>query len=205
MPDSNRKNELLYRVYAVLFVFFLLVLAIGYRIVKVSVFEGEEWRSKIEQKSMMWRPLETQRGNIYAEDGHSLMATSVEFFEIRMDPVAPREEDFRNNIDGLANGLAQFDNSRTAVEWKARIVNARKKNSRYLLIAKRVDHFEYDKLRKLPLFNLGRFRGGFRKIPHFSRERPYRDLAARTIGVDREDHRVGLENSFHRLLRGEEK
>jgi len=140
---------LLYRVYAVLFVFFLLVLLIGYRIVKVSVFEGEKWRSKIEQKNMMWRTLETQRGNIYAEDGQSLMATSVEFFEIRMDPVAPTEENFWKHIDGLSAALSQYDNSRTAQEWKSRIVKARAKKSRYLLIAKHVDHFEYDKLRRI--------------------------------------------------------
>ncbi len=205
MPSNHRKNEVLYRVYSVLLVFFVIMLVIMYRLIKVSIIEGDEWRKKIEKKSMVWRPAKTQRGNIYAEDGQNLLATSVEFFEIRMDPVVVSQEVFEKNIDGLARGLEAFDKRRSADQWKSHIVKARRKGSRYLLIAKHVDHFKLQQLESLPIFKLGRFRGGFRKIKSYERERPYRDLAARTIGVDREDHRVGLEHSFNRLLRGEEK
>jgi len=85
MSDNNRKNELLYRVYAVLLVFFLLALLIGYRIIKISVFEGDKWKAKKENRHMLWSVQQTQRGNIYADDGQSVLATSVEFFEVRMD------------------------------------------------------------------------------------------------------------------------
>ncbi|MFT4565483.1 MAG: cell division protein FtsI (penicillin-binding protein 3) [Saprospiraceae bacterium] len=205
MPDNGRKNELLYRVYSVLFVFFLLVLLIGYRIIKISVIEGDEWRAKIESRSMVYRPLDTQRGNIYADDGQNLLATSVEFFEIRMDPVVPSKANFAKYINGLANGLAKYDDRKTAREWKDYIVNARGKNNRYILIAKHVGHDGMQILKNLPLFELGKYKGGLIKNISYERERPYRNLAARTIGVDREKHRVGLEHSFNRLLRGDVK
>ena len=205
MSDTNRKNELLYRVYSVLFAFFLFALVIAYRVVKISVIEGEKWRAKKEQRYMEWRPLPTQRGNIYADDGHSLLATSVEFFEIRMDPTVIKPSVFEAGIDGLCQGLAEYDQRRTAEEWKSRISEARKKGSKYLLIAKKVDHFGVAKLSKLPLFKRGQYEGGFIKIRQYQREKPYRQLASRTIGLDRKDNRVGLENSFNRLLRGEEK
>ncbi|MEL6122513.1 MAG: penicillin-binding protein [Bacteroidota bacterium] len=205
MSNESRKNELLYRVYAVLFIFFLLVLVIGYRIVKISVVEGETWRAKQQKRHMEWRPLKTQRGNIYADDGVSLLATSVEFFEIRMDPIVPTEKVFWDNIQGLAEGLAEYDNRRSAIEWKDYIVKAREKKNRFLLIAKHVDHLDLRRLQKLPLFKLSRNKGGMIKKRDYTRERPYRDLAARTIGISREKNSVGLENSFHRLLRGEER
>ncbi len=205
MPETSRKNELLYRVYAVLFVFFLFALVIGYRVVKISVIEGDEWRAKKEQRYLEWRPLPTQRGNIYSDDGQSLLATSVEFFEIRMDPTVVRSSVFNNEIDGLSEGLSRYNPRKSAAEWKAMIVKARANKSKYLLIARKVDHFGLEELSKLPIFKYGQFKGGFRKIREYQREKPYRELASRTIGIDRNDNRVGLENSFNRLLRGEEK
>lgn len=205
MPVKSRKNELLYRVYAVLLIFFLFALLIVFRIAKVSLVEGEKWRANKEQNYMEWRPLPTQRGNIYADDGQNLMATSVEFFEIRMDPVAVRPNIFEKEIDGLCEGLAKYNSRRTAQEWKRVINEAREKNSRYLLIARDVDHFQLEELSALPIFRHGQYDGGFIKNRGYQREKPYQQLASRMIGVDRLENRVGLEHSFNRLLRGEEK
>lgn len=205
MPDHNRKNELLYRVYFVLLMFFFLVLLIAYRIVKVSVIEGDKWRAKIELRNIVYRPMNTQRGNIYADDGQNLLATSVEFFEIRMDPTAPSDANFAKHISALAIGLSKFDSRKSADEWRRYIEDARKHNNKYILIAKRVGHDEMQILKHLPLFSLGKYKGGLIKVTNYERERPYKDLAARTIGEDRQSNRVGLEHSFNRLLRGEVK
>ncbi len=204
MPVS-RKNELLYRVYSVLFTFFILSLLIVYRMAKVSILEGEKWRAKKEHRYMEWRPLKTQRGNIYADDGQNLMATSVEFFEIRMDPTVVNTGVWNRDIESLCNGLSKFDNRRSPSQWRSYLEEGRKKKSKYLLIAKNVDHFQLEELSSLSIFKLGQFDGGFIKVREYKREKPYRSLAARTIGVDRTENRVGLENSFNRLLRGEEK
>jgi len=205
MAELSRKNELLSRVYLVLLAFVLFALLIVYRVVKISVFEGDEWRAKKETRYLEWRPLKKQRGNIYADDGQSLLATSVEFFEIRMDPTVMGQKVFNAGIDGLSKGLAEIYNNRTASEWKAYITAGRKKGSRYLSIAKKVDHHDARKLESLPILKLGRYKGGLIKIREYQREKPYRGLASRAIGVDREEHRVGLEHSFNQLLRGEER
>ena len=75
--------------------------------------------------------------------------------------------------------------------------------NKYLLIARSVDHFQLKELSALPIFKLGRHNGGFIKITEFRRDKPYRSLASRTVGEDRDKNPVGLENSFNRLLRGE--
>lgn len=212
MPSLDKKNELLVRVYLVLLGFFIFAAAIGWRIIKISVIEGEDWRAKKEKRYMEWRPVKTQRGNIYAEDGESLLATSVEFFEIRMDPVAPSEGDFNRHIDGLSAALARFSGNRSAADWRARIKSARdayrmkkKGGTRNLLIAQEVDHYGLMEIKKMPLFSMGQYKGGLIVRKKYVREKPYRDLASRTIGLERDQNSVGLEYSFDGILKGEEK
>ncbi len=212
MPSQDRKNELLYRVYFVLFVFILLAVLIGYRVFVISVLERDEWRAKKDRNYMVWRPMKTERGQILADDGKSILASSVEFFDIRMDPVAPSDKDFYANIDGLAAGLATVVGKYSPHEWKGKIVSARvsyiKKQSggnRNLLIADDIDHFKMKKLSELPLFEKGQYKGGIIKLRKYRRQRPFKDLAARTIGIDRDSFRVGLEHYYNTLLQGEQK
>jgi len=171
MTTSGRKNELLYRVYAVMIAFCLFAIVISYRVVTISVIEGEEWRSKVETTHMGWYPLPTQRGDIYADDGQSLLATSVEFFEIRMDPTVIKESVFRKEIDGLCAGLEKYNPNKSASDWKKMIVNGRNKQMKYLPIAKKVDHFGLEELSSLPLFKYGPYNGGLIKIRRYQREK----------------------------------
>ncbi len=212
MPKLDRRNELLYRVYFVLLAFFVVSLVISYRIFVISVIEGDEWRAKKERNYMVWRPMKTERGQILADDGQSILASSVEFFEIRMDPVAPSEADFKTHIDGLSQGLSKIIGKYSASEWKNKIIAARVAykrkqpgGTRNLLIAKEVDHFMMKRIQELPLFSKGQYKGGLIKIREYNRQRPFRELAARTIGIDRDENRVGLENSFNTVLQGEQK
>lgn len=205
MPNTNRKNELLHRVYVVMFAFCLFALAIVAKAVQVAVIDADKWLEKKEERYVELRPLETQRGNIYADDAQSLLATSVEFFDISMDPLVVKESVFNEGINELSDGLAELFPKKNSETWKQYIVSARAKKSQYIVIAKHVDHLKLEKLKELPIFELGQYSGGLIKRPYYRREKPYRGLASRTIGEDREKRRVGLEHSFHRLLRGEEK
>ncbi len=215
MPENAKKNELLYRVYVVLFVFVALAAVIAWKIIDISVVEGEYWKNKREERYMEWRPVPTLRGNIYADDAQSLLATSVEFFEIRMDPVSPRESEFYEQVDGLAKALAQYPGRRSAREWRDLLVSARKACikgqkgcNRNILIARDVDQSGLEKLLSYPLFKLekvAKYRGGFKKIKSFKRKKPFESLAARTVGEYRDANMVGLENSYDTVLKGEEK
>lgn len=205
MTDSSRKNELLYRVYAVLFIFFVFALVIAFKVVKISIVEGDHWRAKKEKLYLKWQALETQRGNIYADDGQSLLATSVEFFDIGMDPTVVSSSIFDEGIIGLSEGLAKLYPRRTAEEWRLYIVKKRANKSEYLPVVKNADHHEMEKVSRLPILKHGRLKGGLVKDLAYQRVKPYRQLASRAIGLDREKRRVGLEHSFNRLLKGEER
>ena len=57
---------------------------------------------------------------------------------------------------------------------------------------------------KFPLFNKGRYKGGFIVSPKPKRERPFKQLAYRTIGYVKDGYNpVGLEGYFNETLAGE--
>ena len=111
----NIKNEVLIRVYVVLFLVVLAGLILMVQTVKISVVEGDKWRERGKSLYVEYKPVKAERGNILAEDG-SFLATSLPFFEIRFDPNSSgmTPGDFDANVDSLAHCLATYvDNSYT--------------------------------------------------------------------------------------------
>jgi cell division protein FtsI (penicillin-binding protein 3) len=80
----SKRNELLIRVYILLIFVVLTALVLFAKAVKISVAEGERWRAKGDSLYVKYISVEADRGNILAADG-SLLATSLPYFEIRMD------------------------------------------------------------------------------------------------------------------------
>ncbi len=202
----DRKNELLIRAYLVLLAFVIMATVITVRVVKVSVIEGEKWR-KMSGVNVKVKPVYADRGNIYTEDG-SLLATSLPFFEIRMDLMVPSDELFNSEIDSLAYYLAKYlPSSKSKTEWKNELSEARgfkKPGYRYYPIAKNVNFDLLSKMKRFPIFRRGRYGGGFRAIKDTKRNKPYRELASRTIGEDRENaNKIGLEGYFDEFLKGD--
>ena len=181
-----------------------------YRVVKVSILEGAKWIEKGEQY-VKWMPVEADRGNIYADDGN-LLTTSLQFFEIRMDPAASSDRDFNQNIDSLSYYLAKLGyRGKSKSEWKSHLKNSRldwknhkRKGSRNILIKRNASHKEFKMLKKLPLFNLGQYQGGMIASRTTKRTKPFKDLASRTLGEDRENaDKIGLEGYFDQYLTGD--
>ena len=202
MTKSKRRTELLARAYFVLGVFILLALVITFRVFKISVVEGDKWRSKGEV-NVRWMKVDTDRGNIYSDD-ESLLATSLQLFEIRMDMAVAKEEVFWRNVDSLAYMLSTtIRKDKSANEWRKSLVDARNKKNRYFFIAKGLDIGTAKKLRTFPLFRLGRFSSGYLEIRYGKRVKPFVELASRTIGEDRDNaQKVGIEGYFDKFLAG---
>lgn len=198
----NRKTELLARAYFVVMVFTVIALVIAYRVVNISVVQGDKWREK-GAKNVQWREVNADRGNIYSDD-ESLLATSLQFFEVRMDMTVSSKAIFNKGIDSLAFLLSNtIRKDLTQSEWKSRLVNARNKKNRYLLIANNVDREELNILRSMPILKLNKYKGGCIVNRNSKRTKPYREFASRTIGTDRDNaQKVGLEGYFDRFLTG---
>lgn len=151
--------------------------------------------------------VEAARGNIYAADGKSLLATSVPEYEIRMDLMAggiEKDEVFYEKIDSLAAKLSSFFGDKSVKQYSRMLRNARVDKARYLLLKRNVTHQELKAIRKFPVFNMGRYKGGLISVQQNKRIMPFQSLAARTIGYKNKNVQpVGLEGAYSSYIDGE--
>ena len=208
----NIKNEVLIRVYIVGFLIALAALVIMGQAAKIQFVEGKKWREIRDSLMIQERPIEAERGNIFAEDG-SILATSLPFFDIRFDPTVASDELFFDNVDSLAHCLAKL--ARTNLDfteggWSQVLRDKRNAGKKYLEISDRVSYADMEYIKKFPIFNKGRYKGGFIAEERFRRYNPFRPLGNRTLGYVRKDtkdtkkdKKVGLEGYFDPTLAGE--
>ncbi len=171
---------------------------------KIAGFEQQKWKSKADSLTVYYKTIDAVRGNILAYDG-SLLATSVPFYEVGMDVNTEPLTDvkFEESVDSLSLCLARLFNDRSKAEYKKLLVGARRDGDRYIVLKRNVSYDELQQLRKFPLFRLGRYKGGFIFSQTDKRERPFKNLAARTIGYNNENSQpIGLEAAFDTDLKG---
>jgi cell division protein FtsI (penicillin-binding protein 3) len=146
------------------------------------------------------------RGDILTSDDR-LLASSVPYYTIYMDTRSSgmSSATWSDGINGLSAGLAQLLGERSASGWKSIITEARKKGDRYFLIQRKVDYEKLKKLKQLPIFSEGQYRGGMVAQAENKRIMPGGELAARTIGylnLGSEGNEVGIEGAFDKDLAG---
>lgn len=148
--------------------------------------------------------IEADRGNIFSEDG-SLLATSVPIYDVRFDAIA---DPITNKIwdeksDSLARGLAELFRDKNISAYKKLLNNGRKSKDRYLLLQRNVEYVQAQKVKNLPLFNMGKYKGGLILVEKTRREMPFGDMAKRTIGYFVQNVKpVGVEGAFDAYLAG---
>lgn len=187
-----------------LFVFACLV---AFKLVSLQIKDGQKYKDLAEERTERMFTIPASRGNLYAGDG-SLLATSVPNYDIRFDAVAPKAEDFEANIRNLSVGLSKLLGN-TASYYEDRFRKARANRHRYLLVARGLDYAEFLKIKSLPLFDKGPYKGGIIAEQRIIRKLALDKIAERTIGYERKDEqgyytRVGLEGAFGQYLRGKE-
>ena len=200
------RDEIVWRSGMVYVVFAFFAILIVIRIVNLQIFQRAEWEALSEK--YVFRTFEEQatRGDILTDDGR-LLASSVPFYTIYMDTrstgMAP--DTWADGINGLSEGLARILGERSAAGWRTTLTNARNRGDRYFLIRRRVDYETLSRLKELPIFREGRYKGGFLVQVENRRILPNGELAARTIGylnLGEEGTVVGIEGAFDKELAG---
>ncbi len=200
----NIKKEILLRVKVAFVVVIIISLGIVYSIFDLQFTEGEFWKSKSENINFKYEKIKASRGNILSDDG-SILATSLPFYKVALDPSIPNKSLLENDLDSLALLLSSFFKDKSKSDYRNNILNARKNNRRYLLLnRKKIGYQEKKILTKWPIFREGRLNGGviFEKMDE--RYRPFSRLGYRTIGSVDENNKgtVGIEYSFNTFLNG---
>lgn len=200
------KKEIVWRVGVVYSIMLLLGLAIVFKIFYLQLIEGPDLKEKAQQLRLRDIIIESNRGDILAEDGR-LLATSIPYYEIRMDTrsTGMSTETFVNGIDSLAYCLSNLFKDKSTTEYRETITEARQRGERYFLIKRRVNYNQLKELKKFPIFRQGQYKGGLIVIQDNIRILPHANLAARTIGYitkDDEGNVVGIEGAFNDELIG---
>jgi len=156
--------------------------------------------------STQYQTVEAARGNIFAND-MSLLATSVPEYELHMDMLAAGiadDDTFNEKVDSLAMKLSQLYKDKSEREYSRLLRDARKDGARYELIRRKVTYQELKQIRKFPIYNLGKYKGGLIVVEQNKRVMPFRSLAARTIGYKIDNVKpVGLEGAYASYINGE--
>jgi cell division protein FtsI (penicillin-binding protein 3) len=209
------RNEVLWRIYVVMFVMLLGCFVIILRIGTLQIIEGPKLREQADSMNIRKRPVKAARGNILADDGKSLLATSLPYYQLNWDLTVPNQDSFVFYLDSLSVLLTSFPESElTASEFREKLIRARGIKDKYFLIRKNVSQAELDKIKKYPIFKLGnKMKSGLIVSEMAKRQYPFKMLANRTIGYnrvvdgsknDKDTLQVGLEGHWNSTLSGEE-
>lgn len=200
----DARKDILWRVYTIYGLICLFAICIFGQIIKIKFVEGDKWKAASDSLSIRSTVIEPLRGNIYSADG-KLLATSTPLYDLRIDTKAPgfKGKTYSEKIDSLVRGLALLFPGKSASEYKSIIKEERAKGNRYFLLKDSVSYKQYKAAQQLPLFNIGKYKGGLIVIAKSKRERLYQELAKRTIGSNRTSKPYGIEASFDSILKGE--
>jgi cell division protein FtsI (penicillin-binding protein 3) len=204
MALINFKNEVLVRLYAVTAVVSLVAIVIFLKAVTLVTREGDRWRKLADKRYIENREMPGDRGNILADDG-SLLATSIPYFDVRMDFAADglKREEFVKGLDSLSFFLSNYltPQLNNYDDWRKYLWDHYVAQSRYELIAKGLNADQIKALRTFPIFREGRA-NGFVAVPANRREHPFKMLGLRTLGYTKDDLKIGLEGRFNDELSG---
>ncbi|MCR9063446.1 MAG: penicillin-binding transpeptidase domain-containing protein [Cytophagales bacterium] len=204
---SSIKDQIQSRSFLTFVVISLFGVIIIWGIVRIQ--NNEELVNASIEKSMIFaKEIPAMRGNIYASDGKSLLATSVPYYYLGLDTQQASDQLFKESIDSLSLLLSKTFKDKSRQEYKALISQRRKDpKRRYLrVVSRRISHQEKELIQTFPLFREGKFRGGGIFEPVSTRSLPFNSMAMRTIGaLDRETKTKGLfgiEHAFNAYLAG---
>ncbi|HEY8783477.1 MAG TPA: penicillin-binding protein [Mucilaginibacter sp.] len=201
------RTNILIRVYLAFGLILLFAGAVVVQLYRVQFVQGKKWKAMSSGLSAQYQTVRAARGNIFSVD-MSLLATSVPEYELHMDMLAGGIADddvFNEKVDSLAMKLSQMFGDKSKREYTRMLRDARKDGSRYELIRRKVSYQELKQIRKFPIFNMGKYKGGLIVVEQNKRVLPFRSLAARTIGYKNENvkNAVGLEGAYAGYIDGE--
>lgn len=199
MTMKSSKGPLVFRAYLLYFGFVAIMVLVLYKTLMLQFTNSEV------DLPIRFADRAPRMGDVLDANLNPLL-TSVSYFDIRMDPTVVDQKTFDAEVSNLAQGLHRLYSEKSSRAYENEIRNARANGSRYLLIRKKVTNEERKRINALPIFNLGRMKGGIIDNEEtIVRKAPNGILLRRTLGYYKKDLKleVGIEGAYHSFLEGE--
>ncbi len=146
-----------------------------------------------------------ERGEIFDCKGN-IIAANKTLYDMHIDCCTVTDpEEWEGKSRLLAQELTRILPEKTAPQWWEYLQNGRRKNKRYLPLAKNIDSIMVDTLCKLPLLSQSQFYGGRIITRKAARDYPFGNIARRSIGVllaFDQGNMFGLEGRYDAELKG---
>jgi len=202
--ENNNLNTVIFSkaffiwVGGILFSFIILVMMI-----KIKFFDKDKYLEISKSYYAIKEDIiPASRGNIYAEDG-TLIATSSPRYDIYLDFVAIDSALWKDSSKFLCDSLSAFAKDLGIKNKRCtQLKSEKKKNNRYFKLFTNISFYDMMRLSHFPIFNKGRYKGGFIVVTKNSRELIFGELAKRTIGYQINKYYVGLEGAYENVLKG---
>lgn len=200
---TNIKKGIMWRVVFGMSAVVLFAIVVSFKMFTIQIVEGEKWLAMSDSTTIRRQNITPARGNIYSDDG-SLLSTSMPIYEIRWDATVVNKDTFRVYVSDLAIELSSLFPEHTASYYSSMLKTARRDKNRYKLIRRKVDYHQQKAMAQMPIFRIGRYKGGFLPQLNTKRVKPAGELAHRTIGWyhNEQNQGVGLERSYDQDLGG---
>ena len=188
------------------FIFFLSLLFSFFLIGKIFYLQNIEVEtiSKSRIEAVKNIEVESQRGNIYSDNGDLIVSTVIKY-ELRWDSKTPSSTIYHDHIYDLSEELSSYFH-KTQEYFLNYLKDARINNNRYLLIGKNLSITDVNKIKSFPIFNQGVYKGGLIIKEQHTRQSHLGKIAERTIGyeklLDGKYTRIGLEGAYSEYLTG---
>lgn len=190
----DERKAILSRMFLVFGLILLIPCALGFQLIRINYFEGDELRALWSQQAIDQIPIPAQRGNIYDTNG-TLLATNSVSYKLALDPKV--EGATPENISLLTKKLGQLT-GRGAAYYKSKI-NTAPARSRYIVLANNLSVLVKDEISALGV-------KGVILEKNYQRKYTFGTLAAHALGfVNHQlNGRTGLESYYNTELQGED-
>lgn len=217
----NKKN-ILNRYFFVVLIMTLLAVAVVVKAAIIMFAERQYWQDVADRFVKENVTVKPNRGNILSSDG-KLMASSLPEYKIYMDFMSGERDDkkrkkdqhrkdsiWSHNLDSICIGLNKIFPEYSVSTFKNHLKKGRKARSRNYNVlpdrTRRISYIEYKEAKRLPVFKMNKYKGGFHEQIYNQRKQPFGSLAAQTLGRLYADTakgaRNGIELAFDTLLKG---
>ena len=200
--NTNIRKVILIRTYSAFGGMLVFACFIIWYLIKIDFIERKKWLNMADSLSTKVFDVAPVRGNIFDCNGN-LLATSMPIYDIIIDAVAAKDEEFETGIDSLSMGLSNIFKDKSKDSYKKLITNLRQRKERYHVLHKKASFKQMRRVQQLPILRLGKYKGGLIVENKNRREKPFDYLAERTIGFTQENvAKVGIEGAYDKYLAG---